>query len=114
MTVAIGSREPTNVGAATYPTVFVASTDRRFIKKKETSYYALKLLLSLRQFWWQRKHKNPSAIWKRTSILATDVNPFSLTVFTTLYSRMEVHPSTNFSLKIHTKTFLSQTPLIKF
>ena len=37
MTVAIGSREPTNVGAATYPTVFVASTDRRFIKKKETS-----------------------------------------------------------------------------
>lgn len=34
MTVAIGSREPTNVGAATYPTVFVASTDRRFIKKR--------------------------------------------------------------------------------
>lgn len=33
MTVAIGSREPTNLGAATYPTVFVASTDRRFIKK---------------------------------------------------------------------------------
>lgn len=110
MTVAIGSREPTNVGAATYPTVLIASTDRRFIKKKnETSYYALKLLLSLRQFWWQRKHKNPSAIWKRTSILATERH-FSLTVFTTLYSRMEVHPSTNFSLKIHTKTFLSQPP----
>ena len=34
MTVAIGSREPTNVGAATYPTVLIASTDRRFIKKK--------------------------------------------------------------------------------
>ena len=108
MTVAIGSREPTNVGAATYPTVFVASTDRRFIKK-ETSYYALKLLLSLRQFWWHRKHKNPSAIWKWTSILATERH-FSLTVFTTLYSRMEVHPSTNFSLRIHTKTFLSQPP----
>ena len=43
MTVAIGSREPTNVGAATYPTVFVASTDRRFIKKKRNFILRIKV-----------------------------------------------------------------------
>ena len=126
MMTVTGSREPTNVGPATKHNLYCGLPiiskkilrrtspdndksipckvsksiykDRPKFHGKESSYYASKFQFSLRQFWWQRKHKNHVQFGNESQslLLKDDFSSIVSSIFfTTPYSSPPLKPPCN-------------------